>query len=156
MKSGFPILLHRCLRRERYSHKNLCIFNHERVLIPSFNHKWKGALLPSSALETALSFAQKKIFWPPMPAKQLYILRPQNDSASFVAISTTNRHCFPPLTVNGNHFTPTPRLRNTKCKAFCILLFAQRCIKNKIRICRDPIFSTILGCTFTHFVGYHW
>ena len=50
---------HRYLRCERYSHKNICIFNHERVLIPSFNRKREGALLPSSALETALSFARK-------------------------------------------------------------------------------------------------
>ena len=115
----------------------------------------KGRCYPPLSLKR-LCLSHRKIVWTPMPAKQLYFLRPQNDAASFVAISTTNGHCCPPLTVNGHHLTPTARLRNTKCKAFCILLFAQRCSKSKIRICRDPIFSTVLGCTFTHFVGNHW
>ena len=115
----------------------------------------KGPCYPPLPLKQ-LCLSHGKMVWPPMPAKQLYILRPQNGAAFFVAISTTNGRCCPPLNINGHRLTATPPLPYIKCKAFCILLFAQRCTKSKIIICRDPIFSTVLGYTFTHFVGNHW
>ena len=119
----------------------------------------KGRCYPPLPLKR-LCLPHGKTVWPPIPANKLYIMRPQNGAASFIAIATTNGRCCPPLTVNGHHLTPTPSLRNIKCKlkckAFCIVVFAQRCSKSKIRICIDPIFSTVLGCTFTHFVGNHW
>ena len=119
----------------------------------------KGRCYPPLPLKR-LWLPHGKTVWPPMPAKQLYIMRPQNGAASFVAISTTNGRCCPPLTVNGHHLTPTPPLHNIKCKAFCILLFTQIYSKSKIRIWIESYFENCIRVYFHPFRGKslvkHW